>query len=291
MSPVAYRLVRRAPSVAEARPDDGQARVVGHGSGPLLVLGGPGSGKTWALVEAVAARLGRDDGHVVVLTHDAGSAARLRDRLAQRAPGAGRARVTTWAGLSLALVDRAEPRPRLIGAVEQDVTLRELIAGLPADVWPAAWADARLTKGFARQAGEALALLRREGVGPGRLAAAGRDQGKPEWVGLARLAREYFAGLALAGAVDFPGLLERAIELAGEDQDAARWGDLVGAFYIDHYEEVEPGHLRLLSRLAGPGATVVAFGDPRQSVGSFRGAAARSILDFPDLFPGAEVVE
>ncbi len=69
----AYRLVRRAPAPEEpraARSDPLQANVVAHSDGPLLVLGGPGTGKTSTLVEAVAARVasGVDPERVLVLT-------------------------------------------------------------------------------------------------------------------------------------------------------------------------------------------------------------------------------
>ncbi|HKT01571.1 MAG TPA: UvrD-helicase domain-containing protein, partial [Rugosimonospora sp.] len=68
---MSYRLVRRLPP--DATPvslDSGQASVVAHVDGPLLVLGGPGSGKTTALVEAVAARVaaGTPPDRILVLT-------------------------------------------------------------------------------------------------------------------------------------------------------------------------------------------------------------------------------
>src|ERR1700745_3013417 len=88
-----YRLVRRAPGAqrphAPERPgrlehgpdgglarsaprlDDAQQRVVDHQGGPLLVLAGPGTGKTTTIVEAVAERIenrGIDPGRILVLT-------------------------------------------------------------------------------------------------------------------------------------------------------------------------------------------------------------------------------
>src|SRR3954467_8178 len=67
----AYRLVRRRPGPVPALHDDPLQRyVVDHTDGPLLVIGGPGTGKTTMLVEAVAARIasGVDPERILVLT-------------------------------------------------------------------------------------------------------------------------------------------------------------------------------------------------------------------------------
>ncbi|WP_242422960.1 UvrD-helicase domain-containing protein, partial [Frankia torreyi] len=57
-APAGHRLV--PTPVAPPRPfvaDAAQRRVIEHPGGPLLVLAGPGTGKTATLVEAVAARI------------------------------------------------------------------------------------------------------------------------------------------------------------------------------------------------------------------------------------------
>ncbi len=57
-----YRLVRRAPTTGSPAPpvlDEAQQRVVDHKGGPLLVLAGPGTGKTTTIVAAVAERIER----------------------------------------------------------------------------------------------------------------------------------------------------------------------------------------------------------------------------------------
>src|SRR5665811_495738 len=75
----------RAPLLAPAEVDDDrwQRAVVAHRDGPLLVLAGPGTGKTTTLVEAVAARV--DEGarpeQVLVLTFSRKAAGELRDRI------------------------------------------------------------------------------------------------------------------------------------------------------------------------------------------------------------------
>src|SRR5690348_8288855 len=67
----AYRLVRTPPARVDPPPlDAAQRSVVEHKGGPLLVLAGPGTGKTTTLVESVAARIARggDPARVLVLT-------------------------------------------------------------------------------------------------------------------------------------------------------------------------------------------------------------------------------
>lgn len=71
---------------AGLRVDAVQAEVVGHTDGPMLVLGGPGTGKTSTLVEAVAARVaeGVDPERILVLTFGRRGATALRQRIEAR---------------------------------------------------------------------------------------------------------------------------------------------------------------------------------------------------------------
>jgi len=80
------RLVR-TPRAAVSAPvlDAAQRRVVEHRGGPLLVLAGPGTGKTTTLVEAVVDRVERDGvdpEQILVLTFSRRAAAELRQRIA-----------------------------------------------------------------------------------------------------------------------------------------------------------------------------------------------------------------
>src|ERR1044072_2786734 len=83
----AYRLVRPpvAPTVAPSL-DASQQAVVDHPGGPLLVLAGPGTGKTTTIVEAVATRIeaGLDPEQILVLTFSRKAAAELRPRITSR---------------------------------------------------------------------------------------------------------------------------------------------------------------------------------------------------------------
>src|SRR6201994_5085795 len=83
-----YRLVRRpATGGARLQLDDAQRQVVEHSGGPLLVLAGPGTGKTATIVETVAHRIEArhvDPARVLVLTFSRKAAGELRERIAGR---------------------------------------------------------------------------------------------------------------------------------------------------------------------------------------------------------------
>src|SRR3954453_21989148 len=86
-----YRLAfaRATPQVAPVLDPD-QRSVVDHPGGPLLVLAGPGTGKTTTLVEAVVERIegrGADPESVLALTFSRKAAEQLRDRVTGRPPG------------------------------------------------------------------------------------------------------------------------------------------------------------------------------------------------------------
>lgn len=98
-APGAYRLVRTPPgSVDPPLLDAPQRAVVDHRDGPLLVLAGPGTGKTTTLVEAVARRVagGTDPARILVLTFSRKAAVELRDRMAARLGGTRGPQATTF---------------------------------------------------------------------------------------------------------------------------------------------------------------------------------------------------
>ncbi|MEU3109766.1 ATP-dependent helicase [Streptomyces albidoflavus] len=311
----AYRLVRSAP-VAEEPPrlDAAQRAVVDHGAGPLLVLAGPGTGKTTTLVESVAARLaaGTPPERILVLTFSRRAAVDLRDRMAQRLSTATAPRATTFHSFCYALVRAhqdadlfAEPL-RLLSGPEQDVAVRELLAGQielgrqgRARVhWPDELRACLTTRGFADEVRAVLARSRELGLGADALAEFARRGGRPDWSAAASFLAEYLDLLDAQGTLDYAELVHRAVLLAERPETARQLAETYDAVYVDEYQDTDPAQVRLVRALAGnhgpavPGAgggrTLVAFGDPDQSIYAFRGADVNGILEFPETFRRAD---
>ncbi|MFJ4690175.1 ATP-dependent helicase [Streptomyces sp. NPDC088766] len=298
----AYRLVRTRPMrVDPPRPDAAQRSVVDHTTGPLLVLAGPGTGKTTTLVESVAARVARggDPARILVLTFSRKAAVELRDRMALRMGAARAPRATTFHSYCYALVRAeqdsdlfAEPL-RLLSGPEQDVAVRELLAGqielqrrgLAHVRWPDDLRACLTTRGFADEVRAVLARSRELGLGPDALDAFAGRIGRPDWRAAASFLAEYLDVLDLHGVIDYAELVHRAVLLAHRPEIAQRLATQYDAVYVDEYQDTDPAQVRLLHALAGGGRSLVAFGDPDQSIYAFRGADVNGILEFPRVFP------
>ncbi|MFC9132853.1 ATP-dependent helicase [Streptomyces sp. NPDC057099] len=301
----AYRLVRTPPArVDPPLLDASQRSVVDHAAGPLLVLAGPGTGKTTTLVESVAERIARggDPERVLVLTFSRRAAVELRDRMATRAGAARAPRATTFHSFCYALVRAhqdsdlfVEPM-RLLSGPEQDVSVRELLAGqvdlerlgLAHVRWPDELRACLTTRGFADEVRAVLARSRELGLGSDALDAFARRTGRPDWRAAAAFLAEYLDVLDLQGVIDYAELVHRAVLLARRPEVAAWLAARYDAVYVDEYQDTDPSQVRLLHALAGGGRTLVAFGDPDQSIYTFRGADVNGILDFPHAFPRAD---
>ena len=278
--------------------------MVDHAAGPLLVLAGPGTGKTTTLVESVADRIakGGDPERILVLTFSRKAAVELRDRMALRMGAARAPRATTFHSFGYALVRAhqdsdlfVEPL-RLLSGPEQDVTVRELLAGqvdlerlgLAHVRWPDELRACLTTRGFADEVRAVLARSRELGLGPEALGDFARRIGRPDWRAAAVFLAEYLDVLDLHGVLDYAELVHRAVLLARRPEVAAHLAGQYDAVYVDEYQDTDPAQVRLLHALAGGGRTLVAFGDPDQSIYAFRGADVNGILDFPGAFPRAD---
>lgn len=322
--------------------------MVDHAGGPLLVLAGPGTGKTTTLVESVAARVNRggDPARILVLTFSRKAAVELRDRMAARLGAARGPQATTFHSYCYALVRAhqdadlfADPL-RLLSGPEQDVTVRELLAGqldlekegLAQVRWPDELRACLTTRGFADEVRAVLARSRELGLGPDALADFARRTGRPDWSAAAQFLAEYLDILDAQGVLDYAELVHRAVLLAERPEVAAELAGRYDAVYVDEYQDTDPAQVRLLHALAGnrgrapeyarghgeeargeggrgegesvrgegaragdarsegarAGRTLIAFGDPDQSIYTFRGADVNGILDFPDTFRRAD---
>lgn len=290
-----------APVPRQPAPDldSDQKLVVVHRGRPLLVLAGPGTGKTTTLVETVVARL-TDPAQpvapesIAVLTFGRKAAAEIRDRIAARIGGGLLPTVATFHSFAYGFVQQGNdgsetsPLPRLLTGAEEDVRIRDLIMGSAADhtvAWPADVHGALGTLGFANEVRAVLARARQYGIDPAALRAIGRASDRPAWQAIGQLAVQDDAVMAFQDVMDYTDLLVRAVERA--QQLAAAGSHPFDLIVVDEYQDTDPLQVALLKALVGPSTTFIAVGDPDQGIYGFRGASIAAVTRFADDFPDA----
>jgi superfamily I DNA/RNA helicase/RecB family exonuclease len=287
-------LLRRAPALVVDAPrlDDGQQAVL-DARGPLVrVLGAPGTGKTTTAVELVVDRVERGGftpDECLLLTATRVAASRLRERVTARLartstePLARTHQAFGFGILRREAALRGDEAPRLISGPEQDVILRELLAGhargdSTRPPWPEPVLVALDKRGFRAELRDLLMRAVEHGIEADRLAAFGAEHGRPEWVGAAQVLREYDQVTAFSrpGAYDPAWILTAAADLLEDDAAAlSRVCEQVRLVVVDDAQELTFAAARLLRVLTSAGPDLVLVGDPDAAVQTFRGADPR----------------
>jgi superfamily I DNA/RNA helicase len=269
--------------------DPEQRAIVTHAGGPLLVVAGPGAGKTRVLTHAIAHRIGEGlpPEQCLAVTFTRRARDELRDRLIALlgADTAGRVTVATFHGLGLLIL---REQCKLLGLpadlkVADEKTRLEVLRSL--------LSPARSTGGSPAALGDRIAAAKRRRVSaaladfdPGDDAGDDLGLADPELDGLTA---RYDAALRRRGMVDVDELVTRPAELLGADAALAaayqaRWTDV----FVDEYQDVDEQQYLMLRELAAPGSRICAIGDPDQAIYGFRGGDVGYFLRFAEDFGG-----
>jgi len=296
------RLVLSEPAPLSAVPREGgmasaldgldpeQRAAATAPDGPLLIVAGPGTGKTRTLTHLLAHRvrdLGIPPDRCLALTFTRRATAEMRDRLRALVPEhADRMLVTTFHGLGLRLVRELHDRLGLPADVRvaDEATRLELLRELTGSDDGLRRTAARLSRIPPTEADVAPSRRLFGGI---RLSEAkhGRDE-------VGDLATRYDAALRDRGLVDLDDLVTLPVRALGDDPELAtayrgRWSEVC----VDEYQDVDPAQYHLLRLLCPPDGNLRVIGDPDQAIYGFRGADVGFFLRFQEDFPAARRVQ
>jgi DNA helicase-2/ATP-dependent DNA helicase PcrA len=254
--------------------DDDQRAAASMVEGPLVIVAGPGSGKTRTLVHRIlylVTECGVAHESCLAITFTRRAAAEMRERLRERLGAeASKIAIHTFHSLGLAM-------------------LREHTAA------------AGLERGFriADEAERVAALAAVLSVPRPRAEKLIRAIAKSERTGLmpssevAEARAAYRTMLAANNWVDFDDLVYLAERLIADNAEVARlYRDRFRFVSADEFQDVDQRQYRLISRLAlPPGGNLCVIGDPHQAIYGFRGADAGCFERFRSDYPGAASVE
>jgi uncharacterized protein (TIGR00375 family) len=268
----------RAVSVLDGL--DAEQRAAAEAEGPLMIIAGPGTGKTRTLTHRIAfqiAERGVPADRFLAVTFTRRAAGEMRHRLAglivpggppaaDLTPEAGSAplpAVTTFHGLALSLL-REQPER----------------AGLPpgfrvADD-AARLAAAALVTGSEREGRRLLTTL----------GARSRERDGAQEAAYGALKAE----LASRGLADLDDLIGRAVRLLHDEPAAAAVRGRWPWISVDEYQDIDEQQYELLRLLSGQAGGLTVIGDPDQAIYGFRGADVGFFLRFSTDYPAARTV-
>ncbi len=244
--------------------DPDQQAAVETVDGPLLIVAGPGTGKTRTLTHRLAHLItgrGAAPEQCLAVTFSRRAAAEMEERLDSLLPSTGRPLVATFHGLGLTLL-REQGKDLRVATQEERLEIAKSLFDVSS-----AKADRLL---------EEISRVRCR---------------RAELPDLAERVALYEQALENRGLLDFDDLLLKPLNLLRERPDLAehyrqrfRW------ISIDEYQDIDALQYALIRLLAPEDANLCGIGDPDQSIYGFRGADVGFFLRFQQDYPGAQIV-
>jgi DNA helicase-2/ATP-dependent DNA helicase PcrA len=266
-----------------------QREAVTHGTGPLLVLAGAGSGKTRVITYRIAyliAEMGVAPQLILAVTFTNKAAAEMLHRVDQLVPAGGyRPWVGTFHSTSLRMLRRYADRLgftksfAVYDTSDQLTLIRRCMRELNVndDAFPPRSVLTRISH------------AKNELINPVQYEKSNHDFFGAR---VAEIYRLYQKRLREYDAMDFDDLIGNYVQLLEQHEDVRN--ELHERFQhllIDEYQDTNKAQYVLVKLLAGQAGNIVAVGDEDQSIYRFRGADINNILNFEQDFPGAKIIK
>jgi DNA helicase-2/ATP-dependent DNA helicase PcrA len=270
-----------------------QRAAVEHGSGPMLVLAGAGSGKTRVITFRIVRLLeqGIPPEAICAVTFTNKAAEEMRERVAHLLGDkkmAGRITMGTFHALGLRILReerKALGMPRgftIYDAADQLGAVREALRG---------------TKDMSRDGErrfDVKAILTRISLAKNTFVAPEQYVPRPSDdydLITAEVYPRYQEGLRGAAAYDFDDLIVEPVRLFDHPEVGARWRERFRYVMVDEYQDTNKAQLLMVTSLVAAHQNLTVVGDDDQSIYSWRGADPTNILRFGEMFPGAKIVK
>jgi DNA helicase II / ATP-dependent DNA helicase PcrA len=266
-----------------------QQEAVRHTDGPLLILAGPGSGKTRVIVHRIgylieARRVA--PWHILAVTFTNKAARELRERLDTLVGGrvAGSLNVGTFHAIAARWLRRdigelgLDPRFAIFDDADQIDLVKQVLRDLQID-------EQRVS---ARSVLGAISHAKSELVDPDQFSRAAEGRWQET---VARVYRRYEELLRRNRALDFDDLLLMTVRLFREAPEVLkRYQERLRYVLVDEFQDTNIAQYEIVKRLTEHSRNLCVVGDEDQGIYSWRSADIRNILNFEQDFPDLKIV-
>lgn len=259
-----------------------QKEAVCHETGPMLVLAGPGSGKTTVLLCRILRLLEKklaSPREILALTFSKGAAEEMRERF-QRAKGPAGVSFGTFHSVFFRIL-----RSKYGWGVErvfQEEERRNILRHiLEEERWDIPDIEEYISQFFAQ-----LSLMNSELESPKTFEPSGMPAEE-----FRKLYNAYESYKERHEKLDFDDMLTLCYQLLGEDAEVrAYWQGKYKFILVDEFQDVNRAQFECLRILAEKHRNLFVVGDDDQSIYAFRGARPDFLLRFPTLYPDTKKV-
>ena len=257
-----------------------QTQAIMHKDGPMMVLAGPGSGKTTVIthrVQYLTKEYGIDPGDILVITFTRAAAEEMRERYEALIGGGSRVTFGTFHSIFFRILKLAYryTAANIVREEQQMQFVRELAqaGGLePEDENEFA---ASILSEISSVKGERIALEHYY------------SKNCPDAV-FRQLYAGYEEKMRRAGLIDFDDMMVLCLELFTERKDIlSAWQRRYRYILIDEFQDINRLQYEIVRMLAKPEDNLFIVGDDDQSIYRFRGAKPEIMLGFERDYPGA----
>lgn len=257
-----------------------QTQAIMHKDGPMMVLAGPGSGKTTVIthrVQYLTKEYGIDPGDILVITFTRAAAEEMRERYEALIGGGSRVTFGTFHSIFFRILKLAYryTADNIVREEQQMQFVRELaqVGGLePEDENEFA---ASILSEISSVKGERIALEHYY------------SKNCPDAV-FRQLYAGYEEKMRRAGLIDFDDMMVLCLELFTERKDIlSAWQRRYRYILIDEFQDINRLQYEIVRMLAKPEDNLFIVGDDDQSIYRFRGAKPEIMLGFERDYPGA----
>ena len=264
---------------------EAQRRAVLHRDGPLLILAGPGSGKTRIITHRVAYLVseGVQPENILALTFTNKAAKEMSKRIVDLI-GPGRVTICTFHSLCARLLREFASELSLsanfsiFDRADSAAALREAV--IKSDLDPKNWPPATT--------GEVISQAKSNLLSPGEYEKQADNFFKKQ---IAKIYNWYQKILTANEALDFDDLLVRMVSALRENESIrSRLANRYKYVLVDEYQDTNRAQYVIGRVLCRDHQNICATGDPDQSIYGWRGADISNILDFEQDFPNAKII-
>ena len=259
-----------------------QIHAISHEAGPMLVLAGPGSGKTTVIIQRIrrlTEKMGVSPYRILVITFTKAAAEQMKTRYAALQGKSG-VMFGTFHSIFFRILRQAcgYSLEQVLSEDERRNTLQKLVT------------EARISvqdqEEYIQQFFSQYSLMKNQLLDVSDFMPDGLP--KDEFVALTK---KFDGWKRRNEKIDFDDMLTECYDVLSQDEKVRKaWQDRFDYILVDEFQDVNRAQYACLQMLAALKNNLFVVGDDDQSIYGFRGASPSFMLDFPKDFPGTEKV-